>query len=329
MYTEIVNLSLEKDEAIAFASDLHADSHPPSSRLDVDYTGVAVEKLGWVFESCLKNKVKMLILGGDVFHRVVTTFECVRRIGSMFLEFKKAGIMVGSIVGNHDIARNQIEKLSKSPLNMLFDFGILENLNIDRRVVINKKLLITPVGYLEKLVKANKKAVYNILVAHMFYKAPKQFGDSHSLTEGHVLEMDYDAIFLGHDHINYKILRKGKTDIVRPGSLIRGTTHNYNFNRDVGFYILRDPVNYSVNNYDFIKLPARPMEEVVSSLVLHKKNNLADLSDMMGDLVMRLTESGERYDGVLDAVRKDKNIPESVRSLLLDYFREEGILISG
>lgn len=326
MGVEIINLEIKEGEAIAFAADLHADSHPPSSRVDVDYISTAEDKLKSVLESCKYHNVKFLILGGDVFHRVTTTFECVRRIGSMFLKFREEGIRVGSIVGNHDLARNQVEKMAKSPLSMLFDFGVLEKLNIDRRIVINKKVLITPVGFMDKLVKANSKAEINILVAHLFYNVSEYFGNEHTLTNDIIKELGYSAIFLGHDHINYPIVRMHGTDIVRPGSLMRGTAHNYNFGREVGFYVLHDPANYESENYEFVKIPVRPMEEVVSSLIINKKDNLADLSDLMGELVSKLTEGEGKYDGILEAVKKDSSIPQPVRIMLMDYFSEAGIL---
>lgn len=47
---------------------------------------------------------------------------------------------------------------------------------------------------------------------------------------------------------------------------------------------------------------------------------------ILGELVSKLTEGEGRYDGILEAVRKDPSIPEPVRSLLMDYFGEAGIL---
>ena len=313
-------------KAIAFAADLHADSHPPSSRLDTDYIETAVGKLQSIREACIKENVRFLFLGGDIFHRVTTTFECVRRAGAELMKFREAGITVGSIIGNHDLARNQLEKLSKSPLNLLFDFGVLERLDLSRRVIINGKALINPAGYLDKIPGANKKAAYNFLIAHLFYNAPDIYGGK-SLSSDMVNALGYDAIFLGHDHINYDIVRVGKTAIVRPGSILRGTSHKYNFERKVGFYILRDPANYSIKNFKFVEIPVKDMREVVSSLVIHKKEDLADLSDLMGDLVVRLTETGGKKDEILETIMKDNKLPVGVRNLLLEYFKEEGILI--
>lgn len=326
MGVEVLNVEIKGDEAIAFAADLHADSHPPSSRVDVDYIHTTEQKLKSILDSCKYHNVKLLIFGGDLFHRVTTTFECVRRIGSMLLNFKKEGIMVGSIVGNHDLARNQIEKMAKSPLSMLFDFGVVERLSVERRIVINKKTLITPVGYMDRLVRANPKAGVNILVAHLFYEVSDYFGKEHILNKEIIKDLGYNAVFLGHDHVNYPIIRVDGTDIVRPGSIMRGTTHNYNFDRKVGFYVLHDPTNYDSENYEFVEIPVKPMNEVVSSLIMNKKDNLADLSDLMGELVSKLTEGDGKYDGILETVRKDSSIPQPVRAMLMEYFSEAGIL---
>ncbi len=63
------------------------------------------------------------------------------------------------------------------------------------------------------------------------------------------------------------------------------------------------------------------MKEVVSSLIANKKDNLADLSDLMGELVSKLTEGGGKYDGILEAVKKDESIPKPVRAIVIGLFQ--------
>ncbi len=327
MAINVINLEVESNEAIAFVGDLHADSATPSTRKD-DYLNTVVGKLSDIHSKCVKNNVKAVFFSGDIFSRIQVTNECIKVIGRQFRRFSNSGIFIGTIIGNHDIARNQINKLEKSPLSVLFEFGILEYLRVDNRVAINKSTLITPVSFLEDPVRANSKASHNILLAHMFYNASDLIAsDNDNLKEEHVKLFGYDAIFLGHDHVDYDIVEVENTSIVRPGSVTRGTSHNYNFNRKVGFYILKDPGNYKKSNWEFIDIEVLPMEDIISSLVLNRRSNLANLSSMITDLVSKLSSNGSSGPNrsIFDIVSNSEELPSNIRVMLLDYFKEAGI----
>ncbi len=326
MNIRTVDLSLNDGESIAFVGDLHSDSTTPASRKD-NFLDTVCRKMENILHSCLKREVKAVFFLGDIFNRVQVTNECIKKTGRQFNRFSENGIFVGSIVGNHDIVRNQTDKLDKSPLSVLYEFGVLEYLNVLNRVVINGKTLITPVSFLEDPVVANPKATYNIMMAHRFYEASDLIAsEDDNLTEDYINSLGYDAVVLGHDHIDYPIKEVGNTSILRSGAVMRGTAHNYNFEREVGFYILSDPSNYNKNNWQLVKIDVEPMEDVVSSAVLNKRQNLANLNHMIADLVGELTSSKVGESSILEQVRNDKDLPEVLRAMLLDYFKEAGII---
>lgn len=326
MKIDIINLTLKDDECIAFCGDIHADSCTPSSRID-DYPKTVLFKLNDLREKCIQNNVKALFLLGDVFNRIQVTNEMINLTGREFMRFKDDGIKVFTIFGNHDFSRNNLENIIKSPLSLLCDFGIITHINSKKRVVINKKTLITPLDYTESVIKAYDKAPYNILVAHMFY-SNKHADKKANIESNDVKNLGYNAIVLGHDHILYPIINVDGTDIIRGGALTRGTSHNYNFDRKVGFYILRKPWEYNTSNWEFINIKIKPMKDIVSNTVINKKFELSDLSEMVSDLVDRIiSDSGVQYDGILGRVKNDKNLPDDVRDLLLRYFSDVGIIV--
>ncbi len=327
MSVNVTNIDIAEGGAIAFVGDLHADSTTPSTRKD-DYLQTVSLKLNDIYNKCIDRQVKAIFFSGDIFNKVRVTNECIKVIGRQFRKFANSDIFIGTIVGNHDIARNQVDKLEKSPISVLFEFGVINYLHLRNRVSINKKTLITPVSFLEDPVRANEKASFNIMLAHMFYNASDLIAsDNDNLKEEHIKLFKYDAVLLGHDHINYDILRVGDTDIIRPGAVTRGTSHNYNFSRDVGFYVLKDPGHYNSDNWEFVPIDVLPMEEVISSLVLNKRSNLANLSSMITDLVTKLSSDGGANSGrsIFEIVYGDTELPLGIKNMLLDYFKEHGI----
>ena len=56
-----------KKDKFVFITDLHIANKQPVSRID-NYNESIFKKLKWVLGYCVRNKVKKLIIGGDLFH---------------------------------------------------------------------------------------------------------------------------------------------------------------------------------------------------------------------------------------------------------------------
>ena len=325
----MANLFIDEGETIAFAGDLHCDSVGTDARID-DYQTTLLGKLEDILNKCLDNKVKALFFPGDIFSRVLVPHESVTLLGEAFLQFKKAGIKVFTIVGNHDIARNQQEKLAKSPLQTLFSLEVIEHINLNNPVIINGVTLVTPVNYTETPKQAMASFKYNILLAHMFYNANELIdaGD-HNITEQDITDWQYDCAVLGHDHVPYDIKKVGRTDIVRAGSVMRASAHEYNFDRIPCFWILKNPHKYNVKNFKKIDIAAKPFIEIASSSIVNKKEVNKDFQDVLSNLAERLTgtniSNGE--DRIISLIKTDDKVSKKVRALLFDYFNEAGIII--
>lgn len=321
----VIQLVLNKDERVAFCCDVHFDSNTPDSRID-DIQETAIEKLKDMLNKCIERNVKYLFFEGDIFNRIQVPHLCVNLFGEILLKYKEAGIELFTICGNHDILRNSLDNFERSPLQTLFTFGILKHINLNTRVIINKKVMITPVDYTEYPPVADKSAPVNILLAHMFYDVGELLSDEkHNLTREAVEKLGYDLIVLGHDHEHYPIVNQDGCLIVRSGSLLRGTSHNYNFTRKPCFVVLNDIENITENSIEEVEIEHKKYEDIASSYVLNKKSmsSITGLQDVLSNLALKLSE-GSEVDGdrILDIINTDEDLPVECRLLILKYINE-------
>ncbi len=321
---QVIQLTLSDNEKIAFCCDLHFDNRTPDSRID-DLPTTAVCKLTDMLDKCIKKNVKYLFFEGDIVNRIQITHEAVNMLGEVLMKYREAGIELFTICGNHDILRNSLDNIERSPIQTLFTFGILKHINLENRVIINKKVMITPVDYTEYPPEANSQAPVNILLAHMFYNAGELIADErHNLTKDAIDKLGYDLVILGHDHEEYPIVRQGKSLIVRSGSLLRGTSHNYNFTRKPGFIVLNDLDNIE-DTIEKVEIEHKKYEDIASSYVLNKKSmsNISGLQDVLSNLADKLSEGSEADgDRIWDIINSDEDLPSDCRLLILKYINE-------
>ena len=321
----VIQITLQNDEKLAFSCDLHFDNRTPESRVD-DIMETARRKLEDMLKKCQERNVKHLFFEGDLVNRLQISYEAINSLGETLLAFKDAGIELYTICGNHDILRNSMEKLERSPIQTLFTFGVIKHINLSTRVIINKKVMITPVDYTEYPPKADETASVNILLAHMFYNANDLIADErHNLTKDVVRKLGYDVIFLGHDHEEYPITQCGKTWVVRSGSILRGTAHNYNFRRKPKFIVLHDLENICEDTLEKVELDHRPYEDIASSYVLNRKqmSSISGLQDVLSNLAEKLSESSTADgDRIWDIINTDPDLSPECRAVLLKYINE-------
>lgn len=322
---QVYSLNLEKGETIAFCGDIHADSTSPSSRID-DIQETLSKKLNDMLTKCISYKVKYLFFEGDIFNKIQCTHECVNRLGEDLLKFKSKGIGLFTILGNHDIVRNNLDNMVKAPIQTLFNFGVLTHISLNKRVVINRDILITPVDYTEYPTIADNRFKVNILLAHMFYNQSELMGDErHNLSREVMGSLGYTVAFLGHDHEEYPVDKTGKTYVVRSGSLLRGTSHSYNFTRKPKFVVVTDIYNICEDTLKGVELEHADYSKIASEYVINKKNmsNTSEMKALLSSLAGKLmVQEDSSDDRILSVVQNDPNLPVECRSLLLHYFSE-------
>lgn len=329
----MINLNLKDKENIAFIGDLHADSKGHSSRIDNIYD-VLDMKLNSILDTCKKENVKYIFFEGDIFNRVSCTHEIVNFIGKKFIEFNLNGIKLFTIVGNHDMLRNSLDGFSKSPLYTLISFNIIKHINLDNKVSINDNILITPVDYTEYPEKADTENYnLNILLAHMFYNVSELLSDkNHNISPENVREWGYDYIFLGHDHEDYKTLKLNTSYIVRTGSVIRGTSHSYNFTKVPKFTIVKNLYEFSETKdkkcivLDYPVIKHADFDSIVSEEVKRKNNKgftISGIRDMLNDLANKLADDKHDSDDIIyEIIKNDENIPPKNKNIIFKYINE-------
>lgn len=318
-----IQLKLNEGEKIAFISDVHVDSKMPDSRVD-DIITTLKDKLVDILNKCIAENVKYVFFEGDVVNRVQCPFEPITMLADILLRFKQEGMRCFSILGNHDIVRNSLENLDKSPIQILFKLGVLEHINLDTRVIINDTVLLTAVDYTEYPIKADKSFNSNILLAHMFYgKSGFLSDEKHNLTDTNILDLGYDLVVLGHDHEDYNDVIVGSTKIVRHGSVLRGTSHNYNFTRKPNFVVIDDIKNPKAVRR--IEISHRDYKDVASEYILNKKtfSSMNALQDVLSNLADKLVDTTETdSDRIYNIIMGDEKLPNDCRELLLKYINE-------
>lgn len=320
----MIQLKLNPEERIAFISDVHVDSRMPESRID-DIIVTLRDKMMDILKKCKDRNVKYVFFEGDIVNRIQCPFEPITMIAEVLLEFKKSDMRCFTVLGNHDIVRNSLESIDKSPIQILFTLGAIEHINLKTLVEINGTTLITPVDYTELPISAKSEYAQNILLAHAFYNAPDFIADSrHNITEKDVENLGYDLIVLGHDHGDYEDEIVGKCRIVRHGSVLRGMSHNYNFTRKPNFVIVNN-INDVANSVERIEIQHRDYKDVASEYMLNRKtfNSLTGLQDVLSNLADKLTDTTETdSDRIYNIIINDENLPTNCRNILLKYINE-------
>lgn len=328
-------IDLNNDENIAIIGDLHFDNRTINSRID-DLLITANNKLKDIFIKCQQHNVKIVIFQGDVFNRNQISYEALNLFTNNLMHFKNlnSDLQIYSIIGNHDMFRNSIDLMQKTPLQLLFNSGIIEHICLENKLQVNiknesskiKKLLITPVDYIEYPPEADANFDINILIAHMFYNKSDAVSNSgHNLKNNEVKNLNYDFIFLGHDHEEYPPESINKTILYRQGAVIRGTSHNYNFERKPCFLILKNLYNLSQNSIEKIHITCQNYKDVVRSFIANKKDlNLKNImQENLKYLADKLTILPKTYENnIISKIENDINLSTNCKEILLHYINE-------
>ena len=240
---------------------------------------------------------------------------------------KCAGIF--TIAGNsHDLAYDRMESISKAPLRLLFESTYVKP--IGRLTVVSpKNRVVNIVGfwYPERcLDRKETTALWEVgdigamhMVGHRFFGGI----DALALSENFVEKSGFDAMILGHDHVQHPIETRGVTKVVRPGSLSRGTAHQSNLGRNV------DVAVYSIDSdsWAYEPIKCKDPKYVFTSAVLHKdttkKLTVQVLNQRIKDLIgsLEVHKGKSRIYEVLDRLE----IQEVVKKVIEVYLVNEGI----
>lgn len=122
------NVQTVVGDRITVIGDPHLNSTRPISRID-DYPAASIEKLAQIRDAMIACDSKVAVILGDVWHKREQSFQYLCGVCDVLKSFADAGILVTTIVGNHDIAYEQMGTLDQRPLGLLFKTGLIKHLS--------------------------------------------------------------------------------------------------------------------------------------------------------------------------------------------------------
>lgn len=300
---------LEDINKIAIVGDTHLNSTTPQSRID-DYGNTCLDKMSQIYRKCIDNDYKILIITGDIFHKNKQPLKFINKSLELFKKIRDAGIETYVIMGNHDLAYNKVEYVDQSPLYSLLVSGIVEILDELVVKVNGYEVYIRGFNFPEKVEKNKSNNKISICVAHRYFeKYDKEF-----LTSKELKRLGYDIYVLGHDHVSYKPTRVGNTYLLRPGSLMRGTSHDYQLERDVYMNIIKLNGDSERPKLSFKRdvLDIKPANKVFTSSVLREKDK-EESED--GDILSSLAEDLDNLLDKMSSVNSENSIYDFLDSV--------------
>jgi DNA repair protein SbcD/Mre11 len=252
------------------------------------------EVFGEAIEKSISERVKAIILAGDIFHNPKPNGAAIIKLARELKKLKEKSIPVFFVLGEHDISRS-----NDVPLPYLFhNLGLARRLKPDSPIQIENLLiygfnkerrsnidngLIRPFRKLESIMKndAQKHTVQNhwlkkILVLHQGLNDFNKFAGeifSNDLPVG----FDYYAMGHYHDHIERRFPTLNEGLVAYPGSIDLG--HNEVISDVEKGFLLVDLSEVSENvNTHWIKLEKRRHQ-------FEYPIEYSDLDDKLGSIV--------------------------------------------
>ena len=287
----------------------------PSSRKETneEYRDLQYNKLKYIYEN-IADKDDIVIITGDVFHSsAMSMMAGTPKFYNDIIDLMNTRETY-TIIGNHDLRfRNDdienttiLDNLLKAGVKHLDSFsGIYRQ---ETSLGLNDyKLNIYGVDYEKDFPQLMHRDSYNIIVAHSFFE-DNFYGakGNENLTieaiNNHLGA--YDAVVLGHDHSPYNILQldnpisiSKKTLIIRPGSLMRGTSHTCQVNRipQVAVFDTR------TLSWKYEQIPVAPGQEVFKEKVLLEKE-----LDVNVESILKNMDSYDKSIGIYSFIKSQE-----------------------
>ena len=310
-----------KTKGVIFVGDPHLSSFTPASRID-HYPSVILSKLRYCLETAVRLGFSTVIILGDFGHVRQIPMLYVSIVQKMLREFTDQGLKIFSVVGNHDIAYNRLDTVDGSILGAVFSSGLVTPLTVLELEMGSLKVRVQGVNYPDPVPPAPEYEGVNLCVIHRFFDTSTE---PSFITRQDVVDYGYNVYIFGHDHVEKKPeLVEGRLVIV-PGSISRGTSHNYNLTKQVVIYSLSAPEGKP--SFKRLSIPTKPASEVFSSRVESKKlSESLDISSEVGKVLDQLRDiqiiQGDVYrllEMFTDA------FPEEAILCVKDYLRQFGI----
>lgn len=337
---ELLEIESSKPEFIV-VGDIHLCNTAPSCRLD-NYAETCIKKLEYILDYCIDNEISLIVIEGDVFHKhqipiqfLSTIIATINNKKEKFKLKTKKELIISSIIGNHDLPFENHKYIDRSPIYLMFETNTLSHFkHITMR---SNKTTIEISGFdysmpIEKSTNKNECCVAHCFFGFDFLNALAAKDDSNDrISEEQANELGYSVYFLGHDHTDYGVTDKFNYKVVRPGSLLRNSSHTQQVNRIPCFYhVIKEDDKYFFNRVEVSIALSCEAVFTRESLIKPKKYELSEnVKTKISDVIFSLSEEDKESDDITDILKKiinEKNISKEVQSVLFKYFSRENAI---
>lgn len=293
---------MPKEKKIAIVNDVHIAERNHPCRRDM-FMDTALGKLEYIAQNN-----DYVIINGDLMHIASNSLNVLYRMYTLFMKYK--GKFIG-IYGNHDILNRNMSMNNKTTVGLLKLVGAYDVKYREEFEVAGLKFYPVDVEQSNDSIPidtTNEK----ILLGHKYYNQPDKGYES--LTPDDIRRLNYNMVFLGHDHKPYEDTFVGKSILVRMGSLTRIDTQEYNKDRDIIYYQLVTTGDGQFESSAKL-VPYKPVKECYTDegyakLLKHEEEPAYVSFIQIGDALARLTKKSVGSNS-LDKVLKRINTPQA------------------
>lgn len=310
---------------ILFVGDLHLSIQSPISRKEDNETWrkLQIAKLKYIYDYAEDIHAECVIYAGDIFNSSSINMMSGQHLIDIVSIFKR--LPSYTIIGNHDMYFRNDDMFNYTILGLMFSVGVLKHLD---KMWIDD-VLIQGTDYLKEIPALDKSDIltkpdYAISVSHQLYENSQWASEENSnLTDLEAKTKGYNAYFLGHDHNNYEPALFSDYILLRPGSILRGTSKFCNLYRPVQFYIF----DTEVKEWYVQNMPVADGLSVFKDKVVLEKQQKVNLADIIQKLsfktestVLKIIEQNR-----VNGKEQLKELYDEVESLINTYCTKHGI----
>jgi len=311
-----------------YLSDLHLRAKRPLGRIDEDYFEAQFNKLGQIKEIAVKEDIKVIIIGGDIFDSNKGSLYLLYRTMEFFRDWAKEGITIYSLAGNHDMLGQNIDALNKTFLGIMFASGHILKLEEEefKEATINgiDYRLIPDPNYSLKTLSKKYSDLKRIIVSHDMITPNANF--PFEVLPISKIKTSADLVLCSHYHIPF--VKKNKdTLFINPGSMMRIKHTTENVERQPQIAIIN--VTKNKIDYKLIKLKAKKGTAVFD---VAAKKEIIEAELRLEEFFSGLTSmnnTDEKFDieSALHILKKEKKIEKEIYEEALNRIQQakEGV----
>lgn len=295
---------------IGILGDIHSQLSKPIQRCD-DFVGAFWNKMYFIFDTFIKNKVDIILQPGDFFNDYGNDSSSL--IYQLIVFFKKYTMHLYCIYGQHDL-RFHNTHLPDIPLNILNEIGLVHI--IDNYLKLDENVNLYGASFECEIPKIKKKNEFNILMIHDMIIKNKELwnGQTHySKAKKLLTDTGFDLIVSGDNHQGF-IEKTEEQLLINCGSLTRLSINQ--ISHQPRFYIYNTE-DHTFERYDVPIEKGEDVFKIIEKIELEDRQD--ELEDFTSTLQLKFKKQFSFRNNLNKILRKSK-VSKSIKNLIEDSF---------